>query len=808
MVRIYFKIALKNILKFPLLTGIKIISLTLAMLAIIFISLWVKDELSFDNRIAHSERLYRLTIQVNDPEHGLHSNFARCYQAWPYTIKSEFPEIEDVIRISAIHDNIVKINEEKLYVRFHEVDSTFFRIFNVPLIIGNSASVFAQASNIVLSESMANRLFGHSNPLGKSLQMFCQNCSEKKEYSVTGIMKDIPRNSHFHMDMVGSFPQWDKYTDWAYYYVLFKPGVRPAQLIEKLPAFFKKNKAEDEFRISKIQLQPVRDIHLKSSKDRELEDNGTITGIYLFIGIGAFVLVISLLNFFNLRMAGMISQIKTGQTMKVFGATNLDVIYQVIMELLILIICSILLAIIGLLSLRPEFNMFSGKDISFQDSGNIQFIGIIVLALFLVTLMAGVYPAIVLYARNKLVQLTSNQSNTISSTVLSRGIKPSLMKNLIILQFIAAIMLISGSMAIIKQNKFLMSKRLGNEESNLVCVKHLPVQVVDRYIYFRSELIKSPLIKDVTSTFEDPAEEALDKFKYETSGIRDNAKDKFLYVYPAADNIFNFYKIPFLAGSDFPIYYGNDSLPESYILNESALKTLGWKPEEAIGKNFKLIFDIGGKNLFHGGKITGVVRDFYTGSAKHKIEPMVYFQKKFWQFSCQVRIDTSKRMDALSFIKKTWNSVYTDYPFDYSYVEDLYRNIYKQELRQQKLLSIFTVVSILISCMGLWSISNLITRQRTKEIGIRKVNGANVLDILIMMNSEFISLVIIAFIISLPLSWYLINQWLQNFANKINIDASIFVIAGLIALFCSIATVSWQSYGAARINPVKALRYE
>ena len=382
------------------------------------------------------------------------------------------------------------------------------------------------------------------------------------------------------------------------------------------------------------------------------------------------------------------------------------------------------------------------------------------------------------------------------------------MKNLIILQFFAAIMLISGSIAINKQNRFLMSTRLGNQENDLVCVKHLPVQVVDKYLYFRSELLKSPLVKDVTSTFEDPAEEALDKFKYETSGIRDDSKDKYIYVYPAADNVFSFYQIPFIAGSDFPQYYGNDSLPDSYILNESASGMLGWTANEAIGKSFKLIFDYNGKNVFKGGKIVGVVRDFHTGSAKHKIEPTVYFQKKFWQFSCQVKVDTSKRADALSFIKKTWNSIYADYPFDYSYVEDLYRIIYQQELRQQKLLSLFTVLAVIISCMGLWSISSLITRQRTKEIGIRKVNGANSLDIIMMMNSEFVSLVLIAFIVSVPVSWYLINQWLENYANRISIDIWIFVFAGLLALLCSLVTVSWQSYSAASINPVKALRYE
>jgi len=353
-----------------------------------------------------------------------------------------------------------------------------------------------------------------------------------------------------------------------------------------------------------------------------------------------------------------------------------------------------------------------------------------------------------------------------------------------------------------------MSTRLGYQQSNILCVRHLPVQVVDKYQYFRAELMKSPLVKDVTSTFEDPADEALDKFQFETTGIRDDVKDKFLYVYPVADNMFSFYKIPFLAGSDFPTYYGDDSIPESYILNERALQVLGWSADEAIGKNFKLIIASNNKNLFVGGKIVGIVKDFYTGSAKHKIEPTIYFQKRFWLFSCQVKLDTSRRVEALSFIKQTWNSVYADYPFDYCYVEDLYRNIYRQELRQQKLLTILTIVAVLISCMGLWSISSLISRQRTKEIGIRKVNGAKIRDILIMMNSEFVSLVIIAFIISMPLSWFLINRWLQNYSNRITIDVWIFIFAGLLALISAIITVSWQSLRAAQINPVKALRYE
>ncbi len=803
----YLKISIRNLLKLQVLTILTIISLALAMLSVMLIALWVKDELSYDRKSKYSERLYRLTVSVNDPEHGLHSNFARCYQAWPNALKSEFPEIEEVTRLSAIQDNIIKLKDDKFNVRFHQVDTSFFRIFDIPLVIGSSSTVFAQEHNIVLSESMARKLFGSSDPMGKSIQMYCLNCSEKTEYHITGIMKDIPGNSHFHMDLAGPIAPPDNYTEWAYYYFLLKENVKPDELLQKLPAFFRKNKMEDELKISKISLQSVRDIHLNSSKDRELDDNGSMTGIWVFIGIAIFVLSVSLINFFNLRFAGSISSIKTAQIMRVFGATGKDIIFQVVIELLIIVGLAVLISILAAESIIPAYNNFTGKYIRLSSSETIFFSLKLAAILICLSLLAGLYPAFILLVRTKLNSTVSGGRN-FSSAIFKKGNKPTLMKNLIVLQFVAAILLMSGSMAIYRQNQYLLSKRLGSHESNILCVRHLPVQVVDKYLYFREQLLKNPLVKDVTSTFEDPADEALDKFKFETTGISDQAKDKFLYVYPAADNIFSFYNIPFISGSNFPLYSGNDSLPESYILNEAAIETLGWKAEEAVGKNFRLIFMLGDKNLFRGGKIIGVVKNFHTGSAKHNIEPMVYFQKKFWQFSCQVRMDSSKEKESIAFVKATWNAVYSDYPFDYVYVDDLYNKIYRQELRQQKLLSIFTLIAILISCMGLWSISSLITRQRTKEIGIRKVNGASLRNILFIMNSEFISLVLIAFIISLPISWFIINRWLQNFPNHININAWIFISGGLVALLSALITVSWQSFRAARLNPVKALRYE
>lgn len=430
-------------------------------------------------------------------------------------------------------------------------------------------------------------------------------------------------------------------------------------------------------------------------------------------------------------------------------------------------------------------------------------------SLFLISFLTGLLPAGILFRRLHAVA-RSDRNNLYYHTGVSHGktAKNPFLKSLIVLQFTAAIMLITGTLIIWQQNNYLMSKNMGAGQEGIICVRNLPVQVVNKYEVFKSELLRNPLIKDVTSTFEDPSDEALDKFTFEAPGIHADTNGRVLYVYPADRNIFSFYHIPFLAGKDFQQGASGDSLPEEYVLNESACQFLGWKPEQAIGQDFKLIFMLGKENVFKGGKIVGVVRDFYSGSAKQKIEPMVYFQKSFWQFSCQVKIDTGSRKEALQFIKRTWNSIYTDFPFDYHYLQDMYIKIYQAEFRQQKLISLLTILAITIACLGLWSITSLNTRSRSREIGIRKVNGANILQILIMLNREIGYIVLYAFIISVPVSMLLVRTWLQQYPNHISPGLAVFIIPGLLALAAAFMTTTLQSYRSASINPVVALKCE
>jgi putative ABC transport system permease protein len=802
------RIAFKNLLKFPFLTVLKVLGMSIALLSVLFICLWLRDELSYDRHLPQAERLYRLTIRVDDAEQNIHSHFARCYQPWLQNLKDNFPEIESVIRISRMSNYVVKAGDNQFYARFNEVDSSFLSVFNIQMLAGDRHSALAKPGSIILSRSSAQIYFGTTDPLGKTVLLYCLNCSEKKEYQVTGIFQDIPPTSHFHTDMMAPFEYLPDLDPWAYYYLLLKPGNSPNDLLAKLPAYIKEKAGEHEAKTSTCELQKVSDIHLRSSKDREMENNSSLTSIWIFAGIAVFIMIISLINFFNLRLAGIINNQRTYLIMKTFGAGKKHVLGLITSEAFILNLLSINLALVGLETLLPKFGEFAGKTFLIRSPADYIFIALVSLALFSISMLCGILPSAMLHRGNSRLRRSNSSGSSLPVAGIQGRFHFRIMKILIILQFTAAIMLISGAIAVNKQVQYFMDKRLGGDSSNILCIQNLPVQIVDNYRVFKDELLKNPLIKGVTSTFEDPADEALDKMPFETEGIRDDVKNKYLNVYPCDDNFFSFYSIPFIAGGNFPSYTGNDSLPESYILNESALRVLGWKPEEAIGKPFRMIANYGAGDLFNGGHIIGIVKDFQAGSAKSKTEPTVYFQKKFWLFSCQVRIDTAERKQALIYLAQTWQRLYADYPFTYTWVNNLYRNIYRQEIRQQQLLVLFTLLAILISSMGLWSICSLITRQRTREIGIRKTNGASTLEIMGMFNKEFAFLVIIAVCISTPLEWVLINRWLQNYVNRIEPGIWVYALPAAIALLTALLTISVQTFRIAIMNPVEALRYE
>jgi putative ABC transport system permease protein len=528
-----------------------------------------------------------------------------------------------------------------------------------------------------------------------------------------------------------------------------------------------------------------------------------LDNVVIFIIIACFILIIALVNYFNLRLSSCFKQQRNVLVQKTFGASNSQLYKSTLIELLIINLLAISGALIIAEFLVDYFNILADKQFNIIDNWN--FVLIILAILVIINLLVGILPD---FISKKRIQSIGNRNTNALQPIFSKD-KLVITKILIIIQFVAAILLISGAFIISSQVKLLMDKRLGAKSSNIVSITNQPIQVANNYQPFKVELLKNTLVENVTSGMETPGGQVLDRMAFESVGILESNKHKMPYIFPADYNYFTFFKIPIVAGNNFPFYNGNDSLKETYIINEAAAKLFGWKPNDAIGKPFKLVFlDNNNKNLFNGGQIVGVVKNFQISSSKDNVQPMVYFQKSCWLFNCLIQIDTARKAEALQYIRNTWAKFYPDYTCEIKFVDDLYKNLYSKEIQQQKLVTLFTLLAILISSMGLWSISSVISKKRTKEVGIRKVNGAKTIEIMYLLNKEFLSMVFIAIVIAVPLSYILLQQWIQNYACKIDLSLWMFVLAGLLAFAVALATISWQAWQTANRNPVDALKYE
>ena len=351
----------------------------------------------------------------------------------------------------------------------------------------------------------------------------------------------------------------------------------------------------------------------------------------------------------------------------------------------------------------------------------------------------------------------------------------------------------------------MLSRSLGEMSSEIISFKQQNWESRSKYTAIRNRAMQNPLVKSFSAVMEQPSGETLDALKVESTGIKDNLEEKRLFVMPAEDNFLDFFNIPLIAGRNFSPYNPNRK-GEDYILNETALKRLGWSAEEAIGQPFKIAFDT--PDIFFGGTVVGVVKDFNFNTVKQEIKPYVLFQKPIFYICFLVRVDSARREEAIADLKKIWSEELPDYPFQYEFLDDVYKTAYKKEISQSKITAFFSILAIIIICFGLFSVTSVLVARRTKEIGIRKVNGATILDVLSMLNSGFIMMGAIAFIIACPVAWYVMNKWLQNFVYKTEIKWWVFLVAGAIVFAVTLITVSLQSWRSAARNPVEALRYE
>jgi putative ABC transport system permease protein len=793
-----FRLIFRNLLRIKSFTILNISGLAFALACAIAVIVWVQNELSYDKHLPDSDRIYRLTFETNFNGNRIH--FARCYETWIWEMPKIFPQIEQMVRLEPYRRAAIKAGENKFYSdRVFSTDTNFFKVFNIDLLSGDIEKVLNEPNSAVISASLANKCFGKTNPLGLPIVLSGEQDTKFGTFIIKGVMKDNPVNSHIHFDVLTSFADPEKPPYWAYVYILLKKNTKSDEILTQYPAFLKDVvKVIDQSNYIPY-LQRITDIHLHSNKDRELEANGNITSIYLYIVIAFVLLFVTWINYYNLNTARLLTLQKQIHIQQITGASNKHIVLQALAESAISVTLSLVLAIILIvLADNPIRNIF-GFNIIPGGYSEIFCNWLKISALLIFSLIAGSLPVInyIVSSRNS-TQGFREISDKKKHRISTYGI-------LMTAQLCLSIILMVSAISIYKQNKFMLSRSLGDMNSEILSFKQQNWESRSKYTAIRNRALQNPLIKSFSAAMEQPSGETLDALKVESPGIKDNLEEKRLYVMPAEDNFLDFFKIPLIAGRNFS-QYNPDRKGEDYILNETAAKRLGWSAEEAIGQPFKIAFDT--PDIFFGGTVVGVVKDFNFNTVKQEIKPYVLFQKPIFYICFLVRVDVARRDEAIEVLKKIWNEELPDYPFQYEFIEDVYKSAYSKETSQAKITAFFSVLAIIIICFGLFSVTSVLVARRTKEIGIRKINGAKISDVLIMLNSGFIKMGVIAFILACPVTWYIMNMWLLNFAYRTEIKWWVFAVAGALTFSVTLITVNIQCWRAATRNPVEALRYE
>jgi len=805
MFSVIFRLTIRNLIKNKLYHLISITGLTLSMASAFFILIWINHELSYDRFHPYTDRLFRLTFEYHSKEHQSH--FARSYQNWVLQIPGYFPEVEQMIRLQPMRNAMIRIGESKFYnSRFSCADSAFFQVFGYELMEGDPEKVLVEPKSMVISETLSKKYFGNENPVGQQIFAGHQFDTLQQLYTITGIMKDFPANSHIHIDILGSIDDPKQHIGWAYIYLLIHRGADTRNIIAKFPEFLKQLMDEEQVEDWTTHLQPIRDIHLYSHKDREIEQNGKAQNVYIFILVAFILLIIAMINYANIQLAGVNKKMSFIFLNRVTGARIRDILKFIAFESAIHNLIALLLALILLMIGLPTFNRFFGYQI---DPDRIfvwmQIIGLGML-LAVVGIVTGSYPVLMLRTKEKLFSISGRIFYHTGFKIIPGGGKFSGRKLMIMLQFLGSVILIMSTILIYLQLNYMLKTGIGSRQPDILVLKNLPRPVLDQYIIFKKELLANPLILEVSATMEEPGHEVLDAMQFEMDRMDESIAGEYLSVLPVDHSFLDFFDIPLVAGKNFPDYGGMEA-NEYYIINESALKKLGFNsPEDALDHQFKLIFQW--PDIFKGGRIIGVSEDFHFYSMTRAIKPMVMFQKHIFFWCFVIRVDEQNFTHAIEYLKLTWEKIYPDYPLEYHFVDDLYAEIYETEILQAKVVGIFALLTMMIACFGLLGMIMYITEIRTKEIGIRKVNGAGVFRILLLLNGEILIWIFLALISGIPITWYIINSWLQDFVYRIDIHWGIFVLAGFIIIVLSLLSTSFQTYRATKRNPIESLRYE
>jgi len=804
MFRNYVKTAWRNIRKNTLFSIINIFGLAIGIATSFLIILYVQDELSYDRFNLNASHIARVIFQANLNGGKIDESVSMAPVA--ATMKRDFPQVLDATRILGYGSSKIKYGDREFKDdQLAFADSNLFRVFTLPLIQGDPNTALVQPYSIVMTATTAKKYFGNQDAIGKTIVL---TADSNRTYKVTGVMKDIPVNSHFHFDLFGSMssrPE-SRSDSWLFggfhTYVLLRPGTDIGRLESSFPAMVKRYmgpQIQQSMGLSLEQfttqgnslgftLQPLLDIHLHSDTSTEFEPGGNATYVYIFAGVALFILLVACINFVNLSTAGASRRAKEVGIRKVAGSGRFQLVRQFLAESVLVSLFALLIALVCVVLALPAFNALSGKSLQF---GTMPVLALAGLAL-VVGITAGIYPAFYLSSFKPILVLKGK----LTAKHKSFGLRSTL----VVFQFLISVALIIGTLVVYRQMKFLQNKDLGFDREQLITLPNSYFLGANQQSY-ENRMLEDPRITNATMSYYRPVGPS----NYNNALAFPQGNDHL--IVDGVDFHVDERYIPTLGmhlatGRNFSAGFPTDST--AIILNETAAHAFGWNDETAIGKTIVRENSDRGKNVpFH---VIGVVKNFNFKSLHESISPLYMSLEP--EGGLIFRIRTADIPGLLGTMRSLWNSYQTGEPFTYSFMDDLFNKTYMVEQKTGTILNIFSVLTVLVACLGLFGLVTYASEQRTKEIGIRKVLGASVSQVTRMLSGEFLRLVGIASLIAFPIAWWGMNKWLQGFAYRVNLSWWIFAIAGCTALLIALVTVSFQAIRAALANPVKSLRTE
>ncbi|MDQ4139821.1 MAG: ABC transporter permease [Bacteroidota bacterium] len=800
MLKNYLKIAFRNISRHKGYTFLNVAGLAIGIAACLIISFFVRNELSYDTYHANADRLYRVAVDIQSRADN--RVFAQTSAPLAAALQSDFPQVEKAVRLNKQSSQLVTYGPEKSFYEnnFYLADPAIFEVFTLPLVKGNAQTALNRPGTLVITEELAKKYYGNAEPLGKVLKV------NNEPFEITGVLQSLPYNSHLKMDLITSLATWEK-QDWYkddvaknwhstmfYTYIKVKPQV-------DFPTFEKQIvTAADKYVADQIKdwgityhyfLQPVKAIHLHSQLKDEAEVPGNAINVYILMVVAGLIIVIASLNYINLTTAQSANRAKEVGVRKVIGATKRPLILQFVSESLLLTFMALVLALIIVYTTRPLFETLSGQTYNFELIFTPQFILILLGLTLLLGIVAAIYPALF---------LSSFRPVSVLKGSISMGARGgSLRKTLVVCQFTISLMLLVGTIMVYRQLNFMKDQNLGFEKEQMLVLPVRGTSIADNFEQIKTEFQSHPAVVSATTSASVPGQD-VNNFSASLKGEADDKGQSMYYLFTDFDFL-KTYGIQIIAGRDFDKTIQTDK-ETAFLINEKAVSAFGWAtPEEAIGKKLAAGF---GRD----GEIIGVYKDFHYRSLQAPIEPLVLAVVPWRLNTISLRLNTKDLPATMAFVQKKWQELFPQNPYEYSFLDEEFNKQYQADEKIGRTFLVFTGIAIFIACLGLFGLATFIAQQRTKEIGVRKVLGASVANIVSLVSKDFVKLVLVSFVIATPLSYVLIQKWLENFASRIAVGWEVFAVAGLALLAIALLTVSYQSIKAALANPVKSLRTE